>query len=194
MTDELDGMLDEEGKSDDLGQLTPEQLAEKKTKTIEEIKALRQEKQRVKTLAETTQQEFSKKFREEQIGKAKQRFYSEFSDLDEQSKKAVDEEFVRTDSGKIDAENIYQDYVGAYAKLNAPSLIEAKKEKEKLEKNAAEYNAQMASSMGSGQPTEGKTYSQEAYDIVKKAVQEGLRLTLDEAERVVKQGLTRKFK
>lgn len=177
----------------DLSQLSDEQKAELKKKadeelasTLEKIKALRQEKNRVVEKTKESEQEFQKKFRDEQIAKATARFSADFS-LSQEESAAILESFAKVDSGALDADLIYGDLKKAFALANVDTLIKAKAEKEELEKNAAEF---LAGSIGgvNTKPEEGKSYSPAAYDYVKEARKQGVELSLDQAEAYVSKG------
>jgi hypothetical protein len=182
----------------DLTQLSDEQKAELKAKadqeiadTLEKLKGLRAEKNRVNEKVKEGESEFNQRFRGEQLQKAKAKFIADFN-LSDDERASVEESFSKIDSGAIDADLIYSDFKKAFALSNVDSLIEAKKRKEELEKNAADF---MGESIGGTdvKPVEGKTYSPEAYDYIKQARKEGISLSLEEAEKYVKQGNKRTY-
>lgn len=127
-------------------------------------------------------------FRQEQIEKAKQKFYSSFTVSDEDKAK-VEENFKRLDSGKVDADLIFKDFVSSYAASNPEGYIEAKKKLADMEKGAYNANAQGAgnhqSSPGGGDP---KKFDE---STVKIAQQAGI--TPEAADKVLKEGLQRKL-
>lgn len=177
----------------DLSKLSDEQKIELKKKadeelaeTLEKIKALRQEKNRVIEKTKENEQEFQKKFRDEQIAKATAKFSTDFS-LSQEESSAILESFAKVDSGALDADLIYVDLKKAFALANVDTLIKAKTEKEELEKNAAEF---LSGSIGGvdAKPEEGKTYSPAAYDYVKEARKQGVELSLEQADSYVSKG------
>lgn len=182
----------------DLTQLSDEQKAELKAKadqeiaeTLEKLKGLRAEKNRVTEKVKEGESEFNQRFRGEQLEKAKNKFIADFN-LSDTERASVEESFSKIDSGAIDADLIYGDFKKAFALSNVDSLIEAKQRKEELEKNAAEF---MSQSIGGTdvKPEEGKVYSPEAYDYLKQARKEGISLSLEEAEKYVTQGNKRTY-
>ena len=202
MTDiNKDGVNPEEGKKPeeginpdvDLSQLSDEQKAELKKKadeelanTLEKIKALRQEKNRVLEKTKEGEQEFQKRFRDEQILKASSKFATDFS-LSQEEINAILEDFSKVDSGALDSDLIYGDLKKAFALKNVDVLIKAKAEKEELEKNAADF---LSGAIGGvdAKPEEGKTYSPAAYEYVKEARKQGVELSLEQADAYVSKG------
>lgn len=129
-------------------------------------------------------------FRSEQVEKAKNKLYSTVKLTDEE-KTQVEEKFKRLDTGKLDSEFIYQDYVAAVAAVNAPKYLELTSEKDRNEAEAkAELERQAAS--GEAPPADpdkdGKKYSDEAYALAKKAG-----ITPEEANRQLSSGMTRTY-
>jgi len=160
---------------------------EAKSKDLAEVVALRKAKadlkQKTDDLSSDQAKQFHEKARGEQLVKARSKFLADFG-LTEDTAKSLDEEFKSVDSGKIDADLIYGDFKKAYAKANADTLIEAQRANKILEKNAVDYNASSAGSSNSGGgSSEGKKYSNEAYEAVKAARVQGIPLSLDDAEK-----------
>jgi hypothetical protein len=177
----------------DLSTLTPEQLVEFRKKETEKIVALRQERRRVAEDAASKEKDFSQRFRNEQLVKAKTRFFAGFSDLKEEDKAKIEAAFAKIDSGHIDADLILGDLRQAYAAVNADSLLATKQHQDEMTRQAAEFNASQATPSGTGQPGEEKKYSDEAIAYVREARQQGVDLTLDEAESTLKRGMKRVY-
>lgn len=165
-----------------------------KNEALGEVTALRKEKTRLADLTSKQGEDFQKQVRSEQVDKASAKIAAEFGLSPEEVAK-VRETFTKVDTGKVDADLIYEDMKRAYVVVNADSLIQAKKDKEQFEKNAAEFNSGAAaggSSNGGGSGSGDKQYSQEVHDMVKEAGKRGVQLTLEQAERGMKSG-TRVF-
>ena len=168
-----------------------------KDEELKAVEALRKEKQRLTVKPETDPahsgqevEEYKKQQREEQIQKARSRFVKDFNLSDDDLSK-LDESFKTEDSGKLDADFIYEDFKKAYVKSNPDRFIEAEREKRRLEANANEFNAQGAGAKGgSGGGEKGKEYSSAVHQAVKEARKAGLELTLEEAEKGLKFGNT----
>lgn len=127
-------------------------------------------------------------FRQEQIEKAKSKFYSSFTISDEDKVK-VEENFKRLDSGKVDADLIFKDFVSSYAASNPEGYIEAKKKLADMEKGAASANANAAgnhsSSPGGGDP---KKFDEKTIKVAQEAG-----ITPEAADKVLKEGMQRKI-
>lgn len=189
------------------------QFAEATEKTVGEMTATRKEKKRVEELLEKRKEEldnpvsanpepaqpapapqgedndFATKFREEQKGKAIKKFVTEFGVSDEEKTKILDQ-FEKMDSGKMDAENIYDDLVGVYAFLNRDTLVQADKERQ-ARQAAAEEETQNAAGGAAGAPNDGNKppkYSEAAQSLAKQA-----NISEEAAERQIAQGTRRVF-
>ena len=109
-------------------------------------------------------------FREEQVLKAKSRLKEQFGLSDEDVAK-VEEKFGQVDSGKVDADLIYEDFVGAYAFVNKDSLLSAQQKNEEMQQSAVEATVSAAGST-SNQPSNDaneQEYPEEAKQLAKDA-------------------------
>jgi len=180
------------------------------TKSLSEMSGVRKEKQRIEELVAQKQKELDtplekkepqtppatakdetmSQFRDEQKQKAIQKFKSDFGLSDEENQ-VILENFKKIDSGKVDAEFIYQDLVGAYAFVNKDKLVEADKERQAREAAAATANAENAGGM-QGKPNNGNQppkYSDTVTNVAQKAG-----ITLEAAKKVVEEGTKREWK
>jgi hypothetical protein len=154
--------------------------------------ALRAERSRVETqtteaqdkIASEIRGKITSEMRTEQITKAENRLTKDFNLTPEDAVK-VKEAFKNVDTGKQDAEFIYNDLQRAYAIAFSDRLIQAEKDKKTLEANAFQFNAGStgAGSSGGAGTDNSKTYSPQAYAVVKEAQAKGMPLTLEEAEK-----------
>lgn len=185
-------------------------LADETTKTMTEMSGIRKEKQRVEDLLKQRQEEldkeppkkevqpvstqsddFSKQFRQEQKQKAISKFKSEFGISEEEWMNKYHSEFESKDSGKLDADNIYEDIVGVYAFVNKDTLVQADRERQAREAAAA---AEVANAAGgaTGAPNDGNEppkYSDAATSLAKKA-----NISEEAAEKQVTQGTKRVYR
>jgi len=128
------------------------------------------------------------KFRDEQKDKAIARFNEQFKDAPEEQRKEVLAHFSTIDSGKVDADNIYNEIIGAYAFVNKDSLLEAGAEKAKREAEAAAETAADAARAG-GEPNNGNQppkFSPAVTDLAKRA-----NISEEAAQKVATQGTSR---
>ena len=128
------------------------------------------------------------KFRDEQKDKAIARFNEQFKDAPEEQRKEVLAHFSTIDSGKVDADNIYNEIIGAYAFVNKDSLLEAGAEKAKREAEAAAETAADAARAG-GEPNNGNQppkFSPAVQDLAKRAG-----ISDEAAQKVATQGTSR---
>lgn len=127
-------------------------------------------------------------FRAEQVEKAKIRLFSEVK-LSESEKAVVLEKFARLDTGKLDADFIYQDLLSAVAAANPSKFLELSKSAEEQEAEAqAEIERQASSGQTPPSGQEKRKYSDETISLAKKAG-----ITPEEAERQVAQGMSRTY-
>jgi len=162
--------------------------SEAKTKELEELKALRLEKKRVadKTSDNDT---VVKQFREEQVGKAKEKFFSDARfPLTAEQKTEFEENFKRLDTGKVDSDLIFKDLTKVYAYMNGDTLLSSQEKLKDMEKQAQEFNSQGAFGTGGnpGSPDESK-FSESAKQLYKawQKAGYGSTYTLERAQRVV---------
>lgn len=117
-------------------------------------------------------------FRKEQVEKAKRKLFG-LKDFSDNEKKVIEEKFVKLDSGKLDADLIYEDFLSAFAAANPSKYMQLSQEKDEAEKAAAEALANAAGSTDSNpEGGEGeKKFSDEVmryskeYGITPKAAQ-----------------------
>lgn len=170
-------------------------LREAKRVESERVQKLKDEAERIQTdIDAKKQQEIPKnpemtQFRTEQVNKAKNRFYAEFK-LSEQDRAAVEEKFTRLDTGKLDAEFIYDDLLSAFAAANPKRHVELTRSREEQERLAAEeIEAQAGGGGGSGgNGGEVKKFSDEVMTLAKKAG-----ITPEAAKRQVEGGMSRTY-
>lgn len=204
----LNGELDEQGLkdvesklSDEGKKILKEALAfkakrqdeeTKSAKTAEEVKAQEERLAALKAEAEdiesklSTSKEQMSQFRAEQIQKAKNKFFTDYNVPAEQQEE-YNQKFERFDSGKVDPDLIYDDFVGVYAALNKDVLLKSHKEAEEMRKNADLKNAGDAGSQAT--PPSGDEppkFSDAAMKLSKEAG-----ISPEAAERQVKEGRTR---
>lgn len=129
-------------------------------------------------------------FRKEQVDKAKNRFKDAFSHLEAEKINEVFAQFEHVDSGKVDADNIYQDLIGAYAFINRDSLVAAETEKRQREANAEEDRIEGARSNG-GSPKDGN--QPEKVKQAVKQVAKAAGISEEAAQKVVTEGNTRTY-
>lgn len=177
----------------------------KEKKRVEDLLAKRQEeldKQKPETPPETPPENppaqqppqnesdgFAQQFREEQKGKAIKKFVDDFG-LSEGEQEKILAQFEKMDSGKMDADNIYDDLVGVYAFLNRDTLVKADQER-KAREAAAEAEAAQAAGGPGGAPNDGNKppkYSEAAQNLAKQA-----NISEEAAERQLTQGTKRVF-
>lgn len=192
----LESKLSESGK-----QALKEALAFRNKKRDEESKAEEARKAReaeesrlaeIKLKAQVEEdklkstQESVNQFRSEQISKAKNKFFTDYGITDEQ-REIYEATFKKFDSGKVDPDLIYDDFVGVYAALNKESLFEAKKKIEEMQKNADLHNESQA---GTHSNPPGGEKKSEVSDKAKKLAQEA-GISEESADRITKEGYSR---
>lgn len=208
ITKALNGELDEKGLqdleaslSDEGKRLLKEALAFKAKKKDDEEKARKAEAEakaeaekleaiRKEIASESEKLESTKKetsqFRQEQILKAKTKFFAEYKIPAEEQEKYT-QTFEKFDSNKVDPDLIFDDFVSVYAALNKDSLLKAQKEAEELKKNADLHNAGEAGSHST--PPAGQEppkFSEAAMELSKKAG-----ISPEAADKQLKQGMSR---
>lgn len=169
-------------------------FADETAKTMTEMSGIRKEKQRVEDLLRQRQEELDKdgnpppspspapapaanddfavRFREEQKQKAVNKFTADYN-LNDDEKSKILETFEKMDSGKMDAENIYDDLVGVYAFVNKDRLVEADKERKAREAAAAAEVAQAAGG-AQGAPNDGNQPPKYSEEVMKLAQAAGI--------------------
>jgi TolA-binding protein len=146
-----------------------------------------EELSKLQTSIEQTKKEQTQ-FRTEQIGKAKERFFSQFK-VDDEKKKAIEETFARLDSGKIDVDLIVKDFVASYAAVDPESYLTATKKAEEMRRNADAANAGQAGSNNT--PPAGSEPPK--YDDRTKKVAQEAGVSEEQADKVLREGLSRTY-
>jgi HD superfamily phosphohydrolase len=204
----LNGELDEKGLADLEAQLSDEgkkvlkeALAFKAKKNDEKAKAEEAEKLRLEEEAKlealrkereaeegklNSTKESVNQFRTEQISKAKVKFFEDYHiPAEEQSK--YEDMFKKVDSNKVDPELIYKDFEVAHVALNPEAFLQAKKEREEMEKNAALANQGAAGSQSTPPSgNEKKVFSEKDESLAKNAG-----ITNEAAKKINEQGFHR---
>lgn len=157
---------------------------------LEKLTGLRKEMARVQNKENDKANEVFSKFRNDQLEKAKQRFFSDprFS-MTEDKKKLVEQEFESRGSDRVDADLIFEDLKKSYAVVNSDDLLKEKERAVELEKNAREFmNSQSSVDFKVSSPDDQK-YSESAKELYKDWVKSGIKnKTLDDAQNLVNRG------
>lgn len=124
-------------------------------------------------------------FRKEQVEKAKNRLFSEYELTDAQKAEVVSK-FEKLDSGKTDADFIYNDFVSAFAAANSTDLVSAKKQIDENKKNANDFNSQGAFNQGTQSIPDEAKYSEAAKTIYRAWQKAGYgpEYTIEKAQKV----------
>ncbi len=199
----LNGELDEKGMTE----LTSK-LSEEGKKALSEAIGLRKERTSVQTATEAEKQKLEQvqkelkdaeeklnstkqstnQFREEQIGKAKVKFFEDFK-VPPEKQAEYESTFKGIDSGKIDPELIYKDFVKVHGALNAEDLLKSQKSQEEMKRQADEETARAAGAFPANPPSkEPQKFSDEAVKLAKDA-----NITPEAAERQIKGGMKRSY-
>lgn len=174
------------------------------TTELDKVSGLRKEKQRVESLVSEAQKvilnaENAKKtleqtksqvtqFRQEQVEKAKAKFFSSFGVSDEDKPK-IEEKFAKLDSGKVDADLIFSDFVSSYAAANPQAYLDNKTRIEKMDADAKA--AILSAASGHQSPPAGG--DKPKFDEKTRKVAEEAGITPEAADTVLKQGMTRRL-
>jgi len=127
-------------------------------------------------------------FRTEQVEKAKIKLFSTVKLTDEE-KVVVLEKFSRLDTGKLDADFIYQDLISSVAAANPTKYLELTKSQEQNQAEAqAELERQAAAGNAPPAGQDPKKYSDEALALAKKAD-----ISPEAATKQVANGMTRVY-
>jgi hypothetical protein len=125
-------------------------------------------------------------FRSEQIEKARKQLLSQVKLTDEE-RTVVEDKFKRLDSGKMDADLIYLDFLSAVAAANPTKYLDLTKQRAEQERVAAEMVAADAeagnAAPGGQQP---KKFSDEVMSLAKK-----VGITPEAAQKQISQGMHR---
>jgi hypothetical protein len=154
---------------------------------LDKVSALRKERARIENPPVKPE---DSQLRTENVQLAKEKFFADpkFKLTDEERTK-FESEFKKLDSGKIAPELIIQDLRKAYVAINTDKLLDSQERVSEFEKNAAEFNANMAGgSTGDGSPDISK-YSQAAQTLHKSWLKQGIKgKTLDDAQKLIDRG------
>jgi len=186
-------------------------ISESATEEYGKVSAFRQEKQRLEGLVNQKKTELEsisnppaptatpdtpaatddsmKQFREEQKQKALNRLKSEYSLNDDTFNKVV-ENFTKFDSGKIDADHIFDELKGVYAFLNSDTLLATAQEKTQREAEAAAQAAQLAGG-AQGAPNNGNQPPKYQPEVTQLAKQAGI--SEEAANKFATQGTKRVY-
>lgn len=169
-------------------------LREAKRAEADRVEALKAEEIRIRGLVEAAQAQIPKppevsQFRTEQIEKAKRKLMEKVK-LSPEQLAVVEEKFKRLDTGKADADFIYEDLLSALAAANPSKFLELSQEREAAERRAAEeLESQAAGAGGSGGGGgEPKKFSDAVMDLAKKAG-----ITPEAAKRQLDGGMSRTY-
>jgi len=134
-------------------------------------------------------------FRSEQLQKAKNKLYSNPDyPLTDAQKTLLEQSFPKYDSGKMDADNIYEDLTTAYAVINKNQLIADGKKIQEFSKNASGFNATGANQQGGSINPDAAKFSPQAQDIWNAWQRDGIvgkNYSLEAAERIAKNGFSK---
>ena len=170
-------------------------LREAKRAEAERVEKLKKEAEGINGQASKTKEDLEKdknevtQFRREQIMKAKEKFLTTFPDAKDKID-LIDEKFARLDSGKIDSDFIYSDFVSAYAASDPDGYLTARQKAADLKKGAENFNAGSAG-YSSSKPADGS--DQKKFDEKTTQVAKEAGISEEAAEKVLKQGLTRRY-
>lgn len=130
-----------------------------------------------------------KQFRGEQVQKAKSRLWGTLQ-VSDAEKAVIEDKFSRLDSGKIDADLIYEDLLSAVAAANPKKFLELSDDAARREREAAEEVARQAGGSGGsgGAGNEPKKFSEAALKLSKDAG-----ITPEAAQRQLSQGTKRVY-
>lgn len=195
--------ITEEQFKEEVDKLSPEdrvkleEQAKKETgDTFSTLKALRKEKNRVEKKIEVSpakdEVNYGEKFRQEQIAKAKDKFFKDRG-ITEAEQSAYEEAFKNSGSKNVDSELIYRDFQSIYASRNASRLLEQEDKLKEMEKNAAEYNLAGAGPGATAAGDDDKKYDTAVYQFVERSRKAGTPLTLEQADKYLRQGNSRTF-
>lgn len=168
---------------------------------LDRVAALRKEKKRLEdkpapTPVEETpkpgeKSESDKKlesFRAEQVTKAKEKLFST-TKLTDQEKAAVEERFSKLDSGSMDVDTIFKDFVASLGAVKSADYVTLAQDKADRERQAEEANAGAAGSHESPGGEGGeKKFSEQTTKLAEKAG-----ITPEAADRVAKGGMKRTY-
>lgn len=135
-------------------------------------------------------QDFGKKFREENLIKAKQKFASAGTFEKDEDRDAFFAEFAGKDPGSVDVDNIVRDMQSAFAANHPEEFFDLKSREKQLRENADDFTSMGAGPNGSGGGGGSggdKKYAPEAVALYKAAMARGSTLTIDDFQAQIDQ-------
>ena len=149
------------------------------------LEAIKKELQETADKLDSTKKATSQ-FRDEQIGKAKTKFFNDFK-ISPEKQAEYEATFKGLDSGKVDSDLIYKDFIRAHGAINADTLLGSDKTLED-QKEQARLAAIAAAGRSEGAPPgkEPKKFSDEAENLAKNAG-----ISPEAAEKQIKGGMKR---
>lgn len=194
--DFVEGKITEEQFLAEKEKLSAEDLAkletEAKAKVPSEVQRLidvRRGTKKIETEAAKPEvPDFGKKFREENLAKAKTKFADTVTFEKDEDREAFFAEFEGKDPGSVDVDNILRDMKSAFAAKHPDEFFDLKNREKQLKENADDFTSMGAGANGSGGGggSDGqKKYSKEAIALYKAGAARGSKLTIDQYEAQV---------
>lgn len=185
------GDITDEEFTAEIEKLSPEQketvrkeAESKKPDILKEIVGLKKERDRQ---AVKTDEDFSRKFRDEQVNKAKVRFYKDFS-IEESNQSEYESMFVKQDEGHVDADLIYANLKRIYGYHNADILLDGRVDADESARRAADFSARGASptgASGAGSSSESDPIPSEVAEFISRAKKQGIDFTPEQAKKAL---------
>ena len=153
---------------------------------LDKVAALRKERARIETPTPKTE---DSQLRGENVQLAKEEFFADPKfKLSDEEKVQFEAEFKKLDSGKIAPKLIISDLRKAFVVLKGEALLNNQDKMTEWEKHAAELAADQAGgSSGGGSPDESK-FSEAAKKLHKSWIKQGLKKSLDDAQKLIDKG------
>lgn len=171
-------------------------VSKKAQEALDKVAALRKEGKRLNDKSDDGGgSDYASTMRKENVEKAFTKLFTAYSIPAEQQQLYRDL-FKTNDKGHVDSDLIFNNLKGIYASQNSDSLLEAQERIKQMEHGADDFNeagAGNAGGSGDGGGGDKKKYSQEVLDWVKESKRRGVDITLEQAEKVLTQGMTRKI-
>lgn len=195
---EVEKLSDEDKQKHNDEVSKPETKARIKQAADEElarVDGLRKERQRLESAPPREgQTDYATQLRKENVKKASERFFKQFK-VPAESQAAYLEKFEKSGSEHVDSDLIFGDFERIYVSENSSELLDQARRFQEMQEGAEDFNAMNAGpagGSGDGGDSE-KKFSQAAHEFVKEAAKQGRTLKLEDAERVLQRGMTRKF-
>ncbi len=164
-------------------------------KELERVEGLRKERQRLEKEPPKTDTDYAATLRKENVQKAAQRLFTTFKIPAEDQQHYLDV-FGKNDSGHVDTDLIFTDFKRIYAAEHSDELIKIAGEYAQMEQGAEEFNANnggAAGGSGDGGGDGGKKYDSAVHEWVKESAKKGIKISLEDAKKVLDRGMTRTF-